>query len=347
MDSPHSINTENDYANLLGESLYDPATNRDDLLVPPIACYRHSPPLSATTCIPESDALSLITQWEVPTPVSCPLRPRPHQGFSVCQVLIPKPRVSLSGDSKQQGKGKGKEVPHHDPDRGSPSTSSSHAPHSSNVCPEPIASRNAALDLLASVALARDDELDNIDGCTPEQVKYFGLLSEIYRAADVIGKATNKIRTTQLSGTALLAEVIMVSMLEEGYSDVLEAVTGGAYHHLHDRQIGKFLVPTASWLLEQIRPKEELVIPEMKPDMDAEVRWDPLLEFMDNVMVFKEVGHRLGMATNRSTWEALLQNAMWSGIDKSYYNAVYSTDALPAVPFVPVPEDQLCYYLRG
>ncbi|KIO14993.1 hypothetical protein M404DRAFT_17812 [Pisolithus tinctorius Marx 270] len=313
--------------------------------------------------------MTLPSPWEVPTPVAHPLRLHPHQGFLVRQVLAPRPRVSIIGDSKPAGKGKDKEGARHDSDHRTTASSPTNAPSPSNVCPEPVASRNAALDLLASVALAQDDKLrlpiaasdyldvvrlldvfnnrDNIDGCTLEQVKYFGLLSEIYRAADVIGKATNKIRTAQLSGTTPLAKVIMVSMLEKGYSDVLEAVTGGAYHHLRDHQVREFLAPTASQLLEQIRPKEDLVIPEMKPKADKEVQWDPPLEFMDNAMVFKEVGHQLGMGANGSAWEALLQNAMWSGIDKNYHNAIYATDSLPAAPFVPIPEYQLCYYLRG
>ncbi|KIO01108.1 hypothetical protein M404DRAFT_29068 [Pisolithus tinctorius Marx 270] len=56
-------------------------------------------------------------------------------------------------------------------------------------------------------------------------------------------------------------------------------------------------------------------------------------------MVFKEVGRHLGMAANSTAWEALLQNTTWSGIDKNYHNALYATDAIPLVPFVPVPED--------
>ncbi|KIO09002.1 hypothetical protein M404DRAFT_22228 [Pisolithus tinctorius Marx 270] len=356
MDSPRSVNTENNYADLLGESVYDPATDRDDLLVPPIACYRHSPPPSTTTGFPESDTSSLVSQWEVPTPVSRPLRPRPHQGFSVRRVPVPKARVPREGDSNQQGKGKAKEKSHHDGNKRAATPGPSDAPVPPYVRPaSPVSSRNATLDLLTSVTLARDDEPaldvfnkgDDIDGCSPEQVEYFGVLSEIYRAADVIGRATNWIRVRQLSGTAPLAEVIMTSMLEKGYADVLEAITGGAYHHLRDRQVREFLAPTASRLLEWIKPKDKPVIPEMKPDVNKEVRWDPPLEFMDNATVFKETAKRLGMGRSESGWINFLTDASWAGLDKEYHNTVHASSGLPPTPFVPVPTDQLRFYLGG
>ncbi|KIO07296.1 hypothetical protein M404DRAFT_23785 [Pisolithus tinctorius Marx 270] len=337
MDSPCSVNTENDYANLIGESVYDPSANQDFLQVPPIV-YHNSPPLSPSSCFPGLDSTSLLSQSVLPS-LAKPPRLHPHQGFSVRQVLLPKARVPPVGDSNHKGKGKGKEKPHHDTDQGAASSHSTNAPISPHICPtcpaEPVTSHNAALNMLASVTLARDDELaldvfnngDDIDGCTQEQVKYFGLLSEIYRAADMIGWCASKLRTQQLSGTTPLAEVIMTSMLKKGYVDILEAATGGAYHHLHNQQIGKFLAPTASQLLNWIKPKEmSPVIPEMKPSTDQEVQWDPLLEMADNMTVFKEVGARLGMGCNNSGWEVFLTDASWAGLDKNYHNAVHATE---------------------
>ncbi|KIN98838.1 hypothetical protein M404DRAFT_30992 [Pisolithus tinctorius Marx 270] len=328
----------------------------DNLLIPPIACYRHSPPPTSSSGFPESDTSSLVSQWE--------------QGFSVRRVPVPKARVPLEGDSNQQGKGKGKEKSRNDANYRTAAPTSANAPITPNVRPaDPVLSRSAALDLLASVTLARDDEPrlpisasdyldvtwtldvfnkgDNIDRCTPEQVEYFGVLSEIYRVADIIGQATNRIRVRQLSGTAPLAKVIMTSMLKKGYADVLEAVTGGAYHHLRDRQVREFLAPTASRLLEQIKPKEPPVIPEMKPDVNKEVRWDPPLEFIDNATVFKEAAKRLGMGRSESGWCNLLTDASWAGLDKEYHNAVHSTSPIPPAPFVPISVDQLRFYLGG
>ncbi|KIO11291.1 hypothetical protein M404DRAFT_20745 [Pisolithus tinctorius Marx 270] len=332
-----------------------------------------TPQLTGTTFLSHLSPVIATPLPHPPPPAFLSQTPRPSSHNGRYQPLLPglSSHVHTKVSRKQQGKGKGKdeEIPYHDTCGGNPTAGPANAPHTPDVRPKPITSRNAALDLLASVALARDDEprlpiaasdyldivrsldifhdRDNIDGCTPEQVKHFGLLSEIYRAADVIGRATNKIRTTQLSGNAPLAGVIMVSMLEKSYSDILEAVTGGAYHHLQEQQVREFLAPTTSWLLNWIRPKDGPVIPEVKASADQEVRFDPPLEFIDNTTVFKEVGCHLGMAANGSAWEALLQNAMWSGLNKNYHNAIYSTDALPAVPFIPIPESELRYYLGG
>ncbi|KIO04263.1 hypothetical protein M404DRAFT_26456 [Pisolithus tinctorius Marx 270] len=285
-----------------------------------------------------------------PPPAFLNRTPRPSPPSGRYRPLSPalSDRVHTRVSRNRQGKGKDKEKPHHDARVRTATPSPANAPVSPHVRPtSPVSSRNAALDLLASVALARDDEPDNVDGCTPEQVEYFGVLSEIYRAADVIGRATNRIRVRQLSGTAPLAEVIMTSMLEKGYADVLEAVTGGAYHHLCDRQVGEFLAPTASRLLERIKPGEKPVIPGMKPEVDKEVRWDPPLEFMDNATVFKETAKRLGMGRSESGWEVFLTDASWGGLDKEYHNAVHAACSLPPAPFVPVPTDQLRFYLGG
>ncbi|KIN98653.1 hypothetical protein M404DRAFT_31145 [Pisolithus tinctorius Marx 270] len=280
----------------------------------------------------------------VPPPVFLNWTPRPPSHSGRYRPLLP----TLSDRIHSKASWSAEYQPR-SPESPEPAPSPANASSPADFHPESVSSCNITLDLLASVALARDDEPaldvfndgDNIDGCTPEQVKYFGVLSEIYRAADVIGQATNKIRTAQLSGTAPLAEVIMVSMLEKGYLDILEAVTGGAFHHLRDWQIGEFLAPTVSQLLERIKPKQEPVIPELKTGAGQDVQWNPPLEFLDNAMVFKEVSRRLGMAANGSTWEALLQNASWAGLGKDFHNALYTTDPIPAVPFVPIPESNL------
>ncbi|KIO05628.1 hypothetical protein M404DRAFT_25338 [Pisolithus tinctorius Marx 270] len=302
MESPCSVNTENDYADLHRESLYDPAHDWPKLLVPPVAVYCNSPPPSTTTCVPESDTLSLVLQLEVPTPVSQPLQLHPHQGFSVCRAPAPsRPRGSPSGANNPEGKGKDKE-------KLSPDLRTTFTTYTDRA-------NHAVLDLLATVATARDDELrlpiaasdyldivraldvfhqgDNIDGCSPEQVEYFGMLSEIYRASDVIRCCISKIHNRSLIRTMPLSEVIMISMLEKGYLEVLEAITGGAYHYLANHQVREFLSLPASRLLDRIKPKEEplVVKTKQKEEKHKEVEWCLLeLGWIDQGTLFKEVG---------------------------------------------------------
>ncbi|KIN94268.1 hypothetical protein M404DRAFT_35244 [Pisolithus tinctorius Marx 270] len=284
MDSPCSVNTENNYADLC-ESLYHPTSNFPELLIPPITIYTSSPPLSTTTGLPDSDTSSLVSQYQVPSPpVTCPLQLHPYQGFSVHHVPAPKARVSQGRESNQQGKGKDKETAGHDTSHGGTQSDSPNAPKSPHLhtafTSYSKGPGHAALDLLATVTSARDDKLqlpiaasdyldivraldvfhneDNIDGCSPEQ-------------------------------------------------------------------------------------KEEVAIEmEQKAEKQWEVEWQLLkLGMVDQSLLFKEVGARLGTGTHNSTWEVLLQDVSWAGIHKHYHNAIHATDPIPATPFVPVPADQL------
>ncbi|KIN95625.1 hypothetical protein M404DRAFT_33989 [Pisolithus tinctorius Marx 270] len=151
MDSPHSVNTENDYTDL-AESIYNPTSDFPELPIPPINIYAPTSPPMTTTCIPGLDSSSPILQFRL---LSLP-------GFSVCQVLAPKARDTPSGVSNQRGKGKGEETADHDPDHKGASHVTPNAPKPPHLCTAFTTysewAGHAALDLLTTVTSAQDDE---------------------------------------------------------------------------------------------------------------------------------------------------------------------------------------------
>ncbi|KIO03206.1 hypothetical protein M404DRAFT_27203 [Pisolithus tinctorius Marx 270] len=125
MDSPQSVNSGNDYANLPCESLNDPTKDWPELLIPPITIYTSSPPLLTDTHVPDSDTSSLVLQFQ-----STEYQPQSPEA----------PLVESGG--AQSG--------------------SADATQTANVCTTYSTYSNGAhhtaLDLLATVATARDDK---------------------------------------------------------------------------------------------------------------------------------------------------------------------------------------------
>ncbi|KAI6003473.1 hypothetical protein F5J12DRAFT_893661 [Pisolithus orientalis] len=85
----------------------------------------------------------------------------------------------------------------------------------------------------------------------------------------------------------------MIDMLEKASSDLTEAITSGAYHHLCHQQIGEFLAPPASCLLDHIRLKqEEPLASKLKEDIsdqEKEKQWHAVeLGYVDSGELFKE-----------------------------------------------------------